>query len=124
MKTPLKISTCAVVLNAVLNVLAVVGLPQEWRHVGLAGSTVVCAGLSCLWLGLAAVRRNGELGFAHLVRPVAHILIAAGVMGGVLVGVRPLVGPRPLLALALLIPAGGIVYLAAGWPLLKRRRAR
>ena len=124
MKTPLKISTCAVVLNAVLNVLAVVGLPQEWRHVGLAGSTVVCAGLSCLWLGLAAVRRNGELGFADLVRPVVHILIAAGVMGGVLVGVRPLVGPRPLLALALLIPAGGIVYLAAGWPLLKRRKAR
>ena len=48
MKTPLRVSVETVVLNGVLNVLAVVFLPQEWRHVGLAGSTSFCALVGCL----------------------------------------------------------------------------
>ena len=48
MKTPLRISVQTVVLNAVLNVLAVVFLPVEWRHVGLAASTSFCALAGCL----------------------------------------------------------------------------
>ena len=48
MKTPLRISVETVVLNAVLNVLAVVLLPQEWRHVGLAASTSLCALVGCV----------------------------------------------------------------------------
>ena len=48
MKTPLRVSVQTVVLNAVLNVLAVVCLPVEWRHVGLAGSTSFCALVGCL----------------------------------------------------------------------------
>jgi len=48
MKTPLSVTVKMVVLNAVLNVLAVVFLPQEWRHVGLAGSTSFCAFVGCL----------------------------------------------------------------------------
>ena len=50
MRTPLRVSVQTVVLNAVLNVLAVVLLPAEWRHVGLAGSTSLCALVGCLLL--------------------------------------------------------------------------
>ena len=48
MKTPLRVSVQTVVLNAVLNVLAVVFLPTEWRHVGLAASTSFCALVGCI----------------------------------------------------------------------------
>ena len=48
MKTPLRITVQTVVLNATLNVLAVVLLPQEWRHVGLAASTTLCALVGCV----------------------------------------------------------------------------
>ncbi|MBR2838743.1 MAG: murein biosynthesis integral membrane protein MurJ, partial [Kiritimatiellae bacterium] len=54
MKTPLHVSVCTVALNAVLNILAVALLPQEWRHVGLAASTVACAAAGCALLGWAA----------------------------------------------------------------------
>ena len=48
MKTPLRVSVQTVVLNAVLNILAVVFLPIEWRHVGLAASTSFCALVGCI----------------------------------------------------------------------------
>ena len=53
MKTPLRVTVQTVVLNAVLNVLAVVFLPQEWRHVGLAASTSFCAFVGCVLFVLA-----------------------------------------------------------------------
>ena len=48
MKTPLRVSMQTIVLNAILNVLAVVFLPIEWRHVGLAASTSFCAFVGCI----------------------------------------------------------------------------
>ena len=54
MKTPLKVTVKTVCLNAVLNVLAVTLLPVEWRHVGLAASTSVCALAGCVLLARAA----------------------------------------------------------------------
>ena len=48
MRTPLRVSVQTVVLNAILNILAVVLLPVEWRHVGLAASTSFCAFVGCL----------------------------------------------------------------------------
>ena len=48
MRTTLRVSVETVVLNAVLNVLAVVFLPVEWRHVGLAASTSFCAFVGCV----------------------------------------------------------------------------
>ncbi len=47
MKTPLRVTFSTVVLNAFLNVAAVVFLPEEWRHVGLAASTSFCAFVGC-----------------------------------------------------------------------------
>ena len=48
MKTPLRVTVQTVVLNATLNILAVAFLPQDWRHVGLAASTSVCAFVGCV----------------------------------------------------------------------------
>ena len=59
MKTPLHVSLVTVALNAALNVLAVVVLPQEWRHVGLAGSTSFCAVVGCVLLALKLKERHG-----------------------------------------------------------------
>ena len=124
MATPLKVSVKMVFLNATLNILAVVFLPVEWKHVGLAGSTVVCAGLSCVLLGRLAIRRNGDIGFRDLVRPVGKTCLAAGVMGGVLwvarAGLVQVAAPRSwqgmgsnVAMLALLILVGGMAYLAS-----------
>ena len=61
MRTPLRVSVQTVVLNAILNVLAVVFLPVEWRHVGLAASTSFCALVGC-GLFLRAMRRGQVAG--------------------------------------------------------------
>lgn len=132
MRTPLAISVRAVCLNAVLNILAVALLPLEWRHVGMAASTVVCAGWSCLLLGFAARRRNGALGLASLAWPVGRTCLASVAMGAALACAR---GPLESFAathgwdgafsnvmqLAVLIAFGGAVYFAC--VLLARRCA-
>ena len=46
-----------IVLNAALNIAAVVCLPQEWRHVGLAASTSFCSFAGCLLFALAFIRQ-------------------------------------------------------------------
>ena len=131
MKTPLAVSVKAVCLNAVLNILAVAFLPVEWKHVGLAASTVVCAGWSCLLLGFAARRRNGSLGLLALVRPVGATCLASAAMGAALIFARaPLADftagrglGAPWLSivqLAALIALGGAVYVSA---ILALRRA-
>ncbi len=88
LKTPLKIAVRMVFLNAALNIAAVFGLPVEWRHVGLAASTVLCAGISCLWLAMLARRRNGALGWRLLARPVALMLAGSAVMVVTLMALR------------------------------------
>ena len=88
MKTPLAVSVKMVFLNATLNVLAVFLLPVEWRHVGLAASTVFCAGVACVWLAVLARRKNGALGLVALVRPVGRTLAASAAMGAALWAAR------------------------------------
>ncbi|MBO7165930.1 MAG: murein biosynthesis integral membrane protein MurJ [Kiritimatiellae bacterium] len=80
MKTPLYVSMAMVFFNAILNVTSVLLLPVEWRHVGLAGSTVVCSLITCILLAAIARRRNGALGFKKIVKPVLQILLASAVM--------------------------------------------
>ena len=111
MKTPLRVSVATVCMNATLNVLAVWLLPVEWRHVGLAASTVVCAFAGCLLLIVLARRRNGSLGLSRVVRPVALSLAAAVFMALALAFVRPFVASLPsIVALAVLIFLGVALY--------------
>lgn len=62
MKTPLRVTLITVVLNATLNILAVALLPIESRHVGLAGSTTLCALVGCVlfWYNLRRKTLNTE----------------------------------------------------------------
>jgi putative peptidoglycan lipid II flippase len=105
MKTPLVVSVRMVFLNAVLNVLSVWLLPVEWKHAGLAVSTVVCAAISCVMLGAIAVKRNGSLGFGKLVKPVFRIAAASVAMCAAIALLRPHAGK--MLSSAGL---GGIVF--------------
>jgi len=113
MKTPLRVSLTTVALNAVLNVLAVWLLPCEWRHVGLAASTVVCAAVGVGLLFLRARAVDCDMGLAGCRRPVLKMLLAALVMALVLHWVRPWtsrMGGIP--ALAALVFVGAVSYLA------------
>jgi putative peptidoglycan lipid II flippase len=111
MKTPLRVSLVTVALNAALNVAAVFLLPIEWRHVGLAASTVVCAGVGCARLLILARKKNGCLGLGAARRPLSAIAGASVMMALGLWMLRPFVaGWTPLAALAALICAGVIGY--------------
>ncbi len=120
LKTPLKVAVRMVFLNAALNVAAVFGLPVEWRHVGLAASTVLCAGISCAWLAVAARRRNGALGWRQLAAPVARMLVACAAMAAALVPLRRAVAGLAArgafgetCAMGALVAVGALVYFGA-----------
>ena len=121
MKTPLRVSLITVCVNAVLNILAVVLLPVEWRHVGLAASTVICAALGCVCLVVFARRRNGRLGLSASVKPVGSMVAASLFMAAVLFSVQPLFVGRmnSILALGCLIAIGIASYATASLILLR-----
>ena len=119
MKTPLRVSVATVVMNAALNILAVWLLPVEWRHVGLAASTVVCAFAGCVLLVVLAIRKNGSLGLSATLRPVALALAASLFMAGVVAAARPFASRLPsVVALVALIALGAAVYGAASLALM------
>ncbi|MBQ3289734.1 MAG: murein biosynthesis integral membrane protein MurJ [Kiritimatiellae bacterium] len=125
MKTPLRVTVYTVVLNAVLNILAVVLLPQEWRHVGLATSTVVCAAVGCVLLGFAARRDGGLAALASAVPAVMRILLATAVMTLALWFARPaLDGLCRIAVLAAEIAIGAVTYLPLAWALRRISRSR
>ena len=125
MKTPLRVSLVTVCVNAVLNILAVVLLPVEWRHVGLAASTVICAAIGCGLLVAFARRRNGRLGLASSVRPVGSMILASLFMAAVLFVLSPMLIGRMsnIVSLAILIVVGIASY-GAGSLLLLRGQVR
>jgi len=119
MRTPLRVSVMTVFLNATLNVLAVWLLPEEWRHVGLAASTVLCAAAGTCLLMTLARRKNGCLGLVAVLRPVSKMLFAALAMGVALTSVRPCVRSfSPLVGLSLLVMAGLATYATVSFALL------
>ena len=118
LKTPLRIATRMVLLNAILNIAAVFMLPSEWRHVGLAGSTVLCAGVSCALLAAEARQRNGSMGFGKMLRPVSMAAIAAAVMSFAIIAAKQyfpaLIDGTPVnatAAMACMVAGGAAIYL-------------
>ena len=113
MKTPLRVSVITVIANAVLNVLAVSLLPEEWRHVGLAASTVVCAAFGCtVFLVIARARRQG-LGISGTLPYLAKVVLASSVMAAAVFAAdrcSPFRGA--LVRLICDLAVGGLVYLA------------
>ena len=132
MKTPLRVSVITVIVNATLNVLAVFLLPQEWRHVGLAASTVVCAALGCvIFITVASVRKQ-SLGLLTTLSYLAKVTVASLVMGAAVYSADRY-GPfeNPFARLGCDLFTGGLFYLAVSCglqtirvPRKFRRRAR
>ena len=123
MKTPLRVSVCTVVLNAALNVLALVLLPQEWRHVGFAASTVVCSATGFALLCFAARKDGGLAALAGSLPAVLRILFAVAAMSAMLLIAKPFFSDaNRILALAAEIAFGGATYAAIAFPLLRPRR--
>lgn len=111
MKTPLKVSVWTVCLNAALNILAVVCLPVEWRHVGLAASTVLCAGVGVAVLVVFARRRNGRLGLASALPPILKAAAASVAMAVALFFLKPcLASAHRIVALGTEIFVGLVAY--------------
>ena len=113
MKTPLRVSVWTVCMNAALNILAVFCLPVEWRHVGLAASTVLCAACGVVFLAVAAHRRNGSLGMRMLAVPVVKMLAGSAVMTVAIIAVRHSFALPPVALLAVSIAVGGAAYFAS-----------
>ena len=80
MKTPLRVSVFTVILNASLNIMAVFLLPEAWRHVGLALSTVVCALVGVVILVVIAKIKAGRIGLSQSIKPSIKALIGAIIM--------------------------------------------
>lgn len=111
MKTPLRVSVYTVFLNAAFNLLAVFCLPEEWRHVGLAASTVLCSAAGCALLVFAARRRNGPLMLFSIVPFIAKIIVGCLVMACVIIYISRVMGSYGGIAvLAVAIPAGAASY--------------
>ena len=132
MKTPLRVSVATVVVNATLNVLAVLLLPQELRHVGLAASTVVCAALGCAIFVFVARLRGQPLGLVRTLPYLAKVTVASLVMGAAVYSADRY-GPfeNPFARLGCDLFTGGLFYLAVSCglqtirvPRKFRRRAR
>ena len=113
MKTPLKVSVWTVCMNASLNILAVLCLPVEWRHVGLAASTVLCSMCGVAFLAVAAHRRNGSLGMSKLAVPVMKMLVGSVIMAVAIIAVKRFAVVPPLAQLAISMAVGGGVYFAS-----------
>jgi putative peptidoglycan lipid II flippase len=129
MKTPLKVSLATVAMNAVLNIMAVLLLPVEWRHVGLAGSTVFCSLVGCLMLLALAKRRNSSLGLSRVCMPILKILVSSAVMGGAVWLTREFLFSEGaslenrmnhVLELGVLIAAGGAVYFVSSFLFMRK----
>ena len=102
----------SVVVNATLNILAVALLPQEWRHVGLAASTVVCAALGCAIFVTVARLRGQSLGLVRTLPYLAKVVLASLVMAAA-VFAADLYSPfgNSIVRLICDLVVGGLVYL-------------
>lgn len=122
MRTPLRVTVTTVVLNAVLNVLAVALLPEEFRHVGLAVSTVFCSLVGCVILTIYAKCTHradfhclvGLMAVGRSLVPIALATVGLALVIVFLCANLPKTGffaARSLGGLALLIGVGFGVYL-------------
>lgn len=80
-KTPVKIGLCSVTLGLTLNILAVMTLPEYWKHAGLAASTVMAEGFNGTLLAVTLRRRLGPFGVWGILKGFARALAAAACMG-------------------------------------------
>jgi peptidoglycan biosynthesis protein MviN/MurJ (putative lipid II flippase) len=116
-------------MNAVLNILAVWLLPVEWRHVGLAASTVFCSAAGCSMLAVLAKRKNGALGLSKVIVPIIKILFASIIMTVAIYVVRKFVLTNgmvlscrfnSIMQLIVLMLTGGVIYFISSYLFMRK----
>ena len=81
LRTPVRVSLIGLFLNVTLNLASVLVLPQGWKHVGIAASTVVTSAVNGLMLAAVLHRRIGAPRTSALLWPVTRAVFSALVMG-------------------------------------------
>jgi putative peptidoglycan lipid II flippase len=113
--TPVKVGLGAVALNLALNLV----FTQWLAHVGVALATALSAWANALALGALLWRRGHFLADRRLRRRVPRLLLAALLMGGVLLALGAVLFPAApgwrFAALAALIGAGMLCYFGAAF---------
>jgi putative peptidoglycan lipid II flippase len=79
-RTPVKVGLCAVTLNLTLNIVSALTLPEEWKHAGMAFSTVISEGFNGLVLAALLRRRLGRFGIRGILAGLGRALGAAAAM--------------------------------------------
>jgi putative peptidoglycan lipid II flippase len=80
LKTPVRVSCVGLCLNVALNVASVALLPHGWKHVGIAGSTVVSSLVNGAMLATILRRRGGFLRLSAVAWPVVRAVACATAM--------------------------------------------
>ena len=70
LRTPVRVSLVGLFLNITLNVSSILILPHGWKHVGIAGSTVVTSLVNGVTLAVLLRRRIGGPRLSATARPV------------------------------------------------------
>ena len=80
LKTPVRVSMIGLVLNVTLNVTSVAVLPHGWKHVGIAGSTVLSSLVNGVMLAVLLRRRGAFLRMAGCAGAVVSAVLCAALM--------------------------------------------
>lgn len=115
LRTPVKVASWCILGNFTLNLLSVLFLPEGWRHVGIAVSTVVNSIVNTVILLVILARRGLKVRLGGLTLTFIRSLLAAGIMALAVVAVYTcLLTFLPLwMALFASIAVGGVVYFPA-----------
>ena len=80
LRTPVLVSLVGLVMNITLNITSVLLLPPGWKHVGIAGATVLTSAVNGVMLAVILHKRIGAPRLSALLRPVAKAVFSALVM--------------------------------------------
>jgi putative peptidoglycan lipid II flippase len=117
LKTPLRVSLFALLLNITLNVTSVILLPHGWKHCGIAASTVLTSAVSGLTLAVILHRKIGAPCANGVLPTLAKATAAATLMAFTAYAVHALLTralgdgkTAQLLAMAAAIAAAALTY--------------
>ncbi len=79
-KTPVRVAIGCAILNLIMNIAAVLCLPDGYQHVGLAASNVLSSVFSCAVLLFVLNRRVGGLHLAKTAWSILSTLISGAIM--------------------------------------------
>ena len=80
LKTPLRVSLHVLIINLGFNVASVLLLPHGWKHVGIAGSTVISSAINGLILAAILRRKIGAPYAGNILPTLLKVTLAATLM--------------------------------------------